>query len=49
MAILTIDVLKKLIENVPDDYTVEYDKEATIAPITDRVEIDVSGKRLIFK
>lgn len=49
MAILTIEVLKKLIENIPDDYTVEYDKETTIAPITDKVEIDVSGKRLIFK
>ncbi len=49
MAILTIEVLKKLIENILDDYNVEYDKETTIAPITDKVEIDVSGKRLIFK
>lgn len=49
MAILTIEVLKNLIESIPDDYTVEYDKEVTIAPITDRIEIDVSGKRLIFK
>lgn len=49
MAILTIEVLKNLIESIPDDYTVEYDKEVTIAPITDRIGIDVSGKRLIFK
>ncbi len=49
MAILTIEVLKKLIENVPDEYTVEYDKEVTIAPIEDKVEIDVSGKKLIFR
>ena len=49
MAILTIDVLKKLIENMPDDYTVEYDKEMTIAPITDSVTIDVSGERIILK
>lgn len=49
MAILTIEVLKNLIENIPDDYTVEYNKEVTIAPITDRIEIDISGKRLIFK
>lgn len=49
MAILTIDVLKNLIENIPDDYTVEYNKEVTIAPIDDTVEIDISGKRLIFK
>ena len=49
MAILTIGVLKKLIESMPEDYTVEYDKEVTIAPITDRIEIDVSGKRIIFR
>ena len=49
MAILTIDVLKNLIENIPDDYTVEYNKEVNIAPIDDKVEIDISGKRLIFK
>lgn len=33
MAILTIRVLKKLIENVPSDYTVEYNKKVTIAPL----------------
>lgn len=33
MTILTIDVLKKLIENMTDDYTVEYDKEVTITPL----------------
>ena len=49
MTILTIEVLKKLIENIPNDYTVEYDKETTIAPIEDKVEIDIGGKRPIFK
>ena len=49
MTTLTIDVLKKIIENMPEDYTVEYDKEVTIAPISDKVEIDISNKRLIFK
>ena len=49
MAILTIEVLKKLIENMPDDYTVEYDNGGSIAPIEDKVEIDISGKRIIFK
>lgn len=49
MTILTIETLKKLIENMPDDYTVEYNKEVTIAPIDDTVEIDISGKKLIFK
>ena len=49
MAILTIEVLKKLIENILDDYTVEYDGEVTIVPIEDKVEIDVSNKRIILK
>ncbi len=49
MAILTVGILKKLIENIPNDFTVEYDKETTIAPIDDIVEIDISGKRLILK
>lgn len=35
MAILTIEVLKNLIENMPNEYTVEYDKEVTIVPIRD--------------
>lgn len=49
MTILTIGVLQKVIENVPSDFTVEYDKGGSIAPIEDHIEIDVSGKRLIFK
>lgn len=49
MAILTIEVLKKLIENIPDDFTVEYDKGETTTPIDDRVEIDIGCKQLIFK
>lgn len=49
MAILTVGVLKKIIENVHEEYAVEYDKEVTIAPITDSLTIDVSGERIIFK
>ena len=49
MATLTIEVLKKVIENLPNDYTVEYNKEVTIAPIEDKIEIDISGERIIFK
>ena len=32
MTILTIGVLKKIIENIPEDFTIEYSKEETIAP-----------------
>lgn len=49
MAILTIAVLKRIIENIPESYTIEYDNKTTISPIDDRVEIDISGERLIFK
>ena len=49
MAILNIEVLKKLLENLPEDYTVEYDNDTTIAPLSDKIEIDISGKRLILK
>ncbi|MBR5503956.1 MAG: hypothetical protein IKV87_05905 [Methanobrevibacter sp.] len=42
MAILTIEVLKKIIENIPDDYTVEYDNKKTISPIEDKIEIDIT-------
>lgn len=49
MAILTIEVLRQIIQNLPEEFTVEYDMEGNIVPIDDRVEIDISGKRLIFK
>lgn len=49
MAILTIENLKKLIENIPDEFTVEYQSNRTNIPIGDKVEIDISGKKLIFK
>ena len=49
MAILTIEVLKKIIENIPKDYVVEFDNKKTTFPIDDKVEIDISNKRLILK
>lgn len=49
MTILTVQDLKKVVERVPDGFTVEYDMKGSIVPIDDRVEIDISGKRLIFK
>ena len=49
MAILTIKILKKIIENIPEGYTFEYDDEKTISPIEDKVEIDINGEKLILK
>jgi len=51
MAYLTIGVLKQIIENVPDDYIVEYvpnDKRAS-EPLIDIVQINITDKKLIFK
>ena len=46
---MTIGVLKKIIENIPEDFTVECDNKTTIVPLEDKIEIDVSNRRLIFK
>lgn len=48
MAVLTIETLKKLIDNIPDDFTVEYDNKTIIVPIYDTVMIDMSRKKLIL-
>lgn len=50
MSTLNIGTLKKLIETIPDDYTVEHKKEKDIiSPLSDVVEIDVGNQRLILK
>lgn len=49
MAILKNNVLKQIITNVPDEFIIEFDDGTTIVPITDKVEIDVGNKRVIFK
>ena len=48
MTTLTINTLKKLIEHMPEDYTVEYKKDI-LSPLSDVVEIDVTNNRLILK
>ena len=49
MTAITIEVLKKIIEHIPNDYTVEFDKGKDIVKIDDKVEIDVSLQKLILK
>lgn len=49
MTAMTIEVLKKIIERIPDNYTVEFDNGKTSSPIDDRIEIDVSLEKLILK
>ena len=49
MAILEISVLKEIIEKVPEDYTVEFTSGKNVFKFSDKVEIDVSGKKITFK
>ena len=43
--IITAEVLKEVLDKCPDEYEIFYDNN----PISDKVEIDVSGKRIILK
>ena len=43
--IITSEVLSEILEKLPDDFEVWYNN----VPVTDLVEIDVSGKRIILK
>lgn len=49
MTALSIEVLKKIVDNVPEDYTVEFNNGKTVYCADDKVEIDVSLKKLILK
>ena len=49
MAILSVGVLKQIIENLPEHYMVEYDNGTTTTPVSDKVELDISGEKLILK
>jgi len=44
MAILEISVLKEIIEKVPEDFDVEFYDRNTTHQLSDKVEIDVSGR-----
>ena len=48
--ILTSDILKKVLMAIPDDdFTIEYADKKSIVPLEDKIEIDISGKRIIFR
>ena len=49
MTAINIEVLKKIIEHIPDNYVVEFDNGKNTYPIDDTVEIDVSSEKLILK
>ena len=45
MSVLNIEVLKEIVEKLPGDFTVEFDD----LPVSDKFEVDVSGKKLVLK
>jgi len=49
MTELNIEILKTIVEKIPDDFTVEYARGGVSRPICDKVEVDLSGKKLILK
>ena len=49
MAIITVGVLKRVIQNISDEYEIEFSNKTTVVPVTDQIMIDVSGKKLILK
>ena len=49
MTALTIGVLKKIIENIPDDFTIHFSDDTASIPIDDKIIIDASGKHVVFQ
>lgn len=49
MTALTIEVLKKIVEHIPDDYTIEFDNGKSKSSIDNKIEIDVGLEKLILK
>ena len=48
MEILNVEVLKEIIDVLPDDFVVGFKKNEIYSPIG-KVEIDVVDKRVVFK
>ena len=49
MTVLDIATLKQIIENVPEDYEIEFSSGKNVFKIDDKFEINVSAKKIIFK
>ena len=45
MSVLNIEVLKEIVEKLPDDFIVEFDD----LPVSDKFEVDISGRKLVLK
>ena len=46
---LNVETLKKIVASIPDDFEIEFKDTKSSCRISDKIEVDVSGKKLIFK
>jgi hypothetical protein len=50
MTILNIEVLKEIVEKLPNDFEVEFqDRGGVISPVSDEISVKVSEKKLMLK
>ena len=49
MAILEIKVLKEIIENVPEDFEIEFTSVKNIFKLGDKFSVNVSEKKITFE
>ena len=50
MSELTIEVLKEIVEKLPDDYIVEFkDREGSPFILSDDINVKISEKKLVLK
>ena len=49
MAVLEIKVLKEIIENVPEDYEINFTNGKNVYKLSDKLEISVSEKKITFQ
>jgi len=50
MAVLKIEVLKEIVEKLPDDFEVEFkDREDSVFPVSDEITVKIDDKKLVLK
>ena len=47
--ILDVATMKSILDSLPEDFEIEFKDENTTYPLSDKIEIDVSGKKIILK
>lgn len=50
MTVLNIEVLKKIVEKLPDDFEVECEYgEGLVIPVSDNITVNISNKKLLLR